>query len=486
MADITQSQLSEAIAQLVSCGVFSVDREMRILSWNRFMQYHSGRASDEVIGHDMFALFPELPEKWLRKKIESVFVLGVSAYTTWEHRPYLFRFRHTRPITDTIEWMQQNCSFIPIEDAQGVVIAVGITLIDATDVCLAYGELQKREKTVTDALQELTVRNAQLSALNEQLAQAHQQLLQSEKLAAIGQLAAGIAHEINNPVGFVLSNLNSLQRYMGTLLDYARGMEQLITQAAPSLDPQLAALAQAADIDYLAEDAPALVTESREGLARVRDIVVDLRDFSRVDTTHQWEQVDIHRCIESTLNIVHNEIKYQADLVREYSTLPPVNCIPSQINQVVLNLVVNAAQAYACKGAGEGDGNCTGRGTITVRTGCEPNETTHDTTSIWLEVADAGCGIPPENLKRIFDPFFTTKPVGKGTGLGLSLTYGIVKAHGGRIDVSSTVGQGTTFRVTLPVCGQAPAPGASGALAAVAAVAEPEPQKPADIALAAT
>ncbi|CAJ0802226.1 Adaptive-response sensory-kinase SasA [Ralstonia psammae] len=471
MADITQSQLSEAIAQLVSCGVFSVDREMRILSWNRFMQYHSGRASDEVIGHDMFALFPELPEKWLRKKIESVFVLGVSAYTTWEHRPYLFRFRHTRPITDTIEWMQQNCSFIPIEDANGVVIAVGITLIDATDVCLAYGELQKREKTVTDALQELTVRNAQLSTLNEELAQAHQQLLQSEKLAAIGQLAAGIAHEINNPVGFVLSNLNSLQRYMGTLLDYARGMEQLITQAAPSLDAQLAALAQAADIDYLAEDAPALVTESREGLARVRDIVVDLRDFSRVDSTHQWEQVDIHRCIESTLNIVHNEIKYQADLVRQYSTLPPVMCIPSQINQVVLNLVVNAAQAYACKG--EADGECTGRGTITVRTGCDAP----DAAAIWLEVADAGCGIPPENLKRIFDPFFTTKPVGKGTGLGLSLTYGIVKAHGGRIDVSSTLGKGTTFRVTLPLCGQAAAP---------AARAETEPQKPADIALAAT
>ncbi|CAJ0734676.1 PAS domain-containing sensor histidine kinase [Ralstonia mannitolilytica] len=454
MADITPSQLSDAIAQLVSCGVFSVDRHMRILSWNRFMQYHSGRSADEVLGQDMFALFPELPEKWLRKKIESVFVLGVSAYTSWEHRPYLFRFRHTRPITDTIEWMQQNCSFIPIEDEHGVVIAVGITLLDATDVCLAYGELKKREKIVTDALQELTVRNAQLSALNEELAQAHQQLLQSEKLAAIGQLAAGIAHEINNPVGFVLSNLNSLQRYMGTLLDYARGMEQLITQAAPSLDPQLAALAQAADIDYLTEDAPALVAESKEGLARVRDIVVDLRDFSRVDSKHQWEQVDIHRCIESTLNIVHNEIKYQADLVREYSTLPPVMCIPSQINQVVLNLVVNAAQAYAKKAESGGE-----RGVIAVRTGCDaPDPGEADAkASVWLEVADAGCGIPPENLKRIFDPFFTTKPVGKGTGLGLSVTYGIVQAHGGRIDVSSTVGKGTTFRVTLPVGGPAPA-----------------------------
>ncbi|MCT7298404.1 ATP-binding protein [Ralstonia sp. CHL-2022] len=444
MADITQPQLSDAIAQLVSCGVFSVDRQMQILSWNRFMQYHSGFSGEDVIGKDMFVLFPELPEKWLRKKIESVFVLGVSAYTSWEHRPYLFRFRHTRPITDTIEWMQQNCSFIPIEDGNGVVIAVGITLLDATDVCLAYGELKKREKTVTDALQELTVRNAQLSALNEELAQAHQQLLQSEKLAAIGQLAAGIAHEINNPVGFVLSNLNSLQRYMSTLLDYARNLDQLIGQHAPSLDAQLLALAQAADIEFLAEDGPALVAESQEGLTRVRDIVVDLRDFSRVDSAHQWDQVDIHRCIESTLNIVHNEIKYQADLVREYSELPAVTCIPSQINQVVLNLVVNAAQSYAGKSPQGG-----GRGTITVRTGTDAP----DAASIWFEVADAGSGIAPENLKRIFDPFFTTKPVGKGTGLGLSLTYGIVRAHGGRIDVSSTVGVGTTFRVTLPRCG---------------------------------
>lgn len=442
MAEITQSQLSEAIAQLVSCGVFSVDRQMRLLSWNRFMQYHSGFSSDDVLGQDMFALFPELPEKWLRKKIESVFVLGVSAYTSWEHRPYLFRFRHTRPITDTIEWMQQNCSFIPIEDENGEVIAVGITLLDATDVCLAYGELKKREKIVTDALHELTVRNAQLSALNEELAQAHQQLLQSEKLAAIGQLAAGIAHEINNPVGFVLSNLNTLQRYMGTLLDYARSLDQLIAQQSPSLDAQLLALAETADIAFLAEDGPALVTESKEGLTRVRDIVVDLRDFSRVDSTHQWEQIDIHRCIESTLNIAHNEIKYQAHLVREYSDLPPVMCIPSHINQVVLNLVVNAAQSYAHGAQGSE------RGVIAVRTGRDAQ----DPASIWLEVADAGCGIAPENLKRIFDPFFTTKPVGKGTGLGLSVTYGIVKAHGGRIDVTSNVGQGTAFRVVLPVC----------------------------------
>lgn len=456
MADITQSQLSDTIAQLVSCGVFSVDRQMHILSWNRFMQYHSGFSGEDVIGKDMFALFPELPEKWLRKKIDSVFVLGVSAYTSWEHRPYLFRFRHTRPITDTIEWMQQNCSFIPIEDGNGVVVAVGITLLDATDVCLAYGELKKREKTLTDALQELTVRNAQLSALNEELAQAHQQLLQSEKLAAIGQLAAGIAHEINNPVGFVLSNLNTLSGYLATLTHYVEDVGAAVARSGDAgLKSAVAALEKQADLGYVRDDAPALVAESKDGLARVRDIVVDLRDFSRVDSAHQWEWVDIHRCIESTLNIVHNEVKYLAELVREYGELPQVHCIPSQINQVVLNLVVNAAQSYAGL-HGDGAHREGRRGTITIRTGYEANEG-RGVPFVWFEIEDAGCGIAPENLKRIFDPFFTTKPVGTGTGLGLSVSYGIVNAHHGRITVTSERGVGTTFRVALPVDGAADA-----------------------------
>jgi two-component system NtrC family sensor kinase len=177
----------------------------------------------------------------------------------------------------------------------------------------------------------------------------------------------------------------------------------------------------------------------------VRTIVVDLRDFSRIDSTHVWERADIHRCIESTLNIVHNEVKYRANLVRDYAQIPLVHCIPSQISQVVLNLVVNAAQAYG----GNHEQHGAPLGTITVRTGVDPA----DASRVWFEVADAGCGIPPKHLKRIFDPFFTTKPVGQGTGLGLSVTYGIVNAHRGTISVASTVGQGTTFRVTLPVDG---------------------------------
>lgn len=437
------TNLSEAIVELVNCGVFSVDRDLCILTWNRFMQSHSGRSAEAVIGMDILEAFPDLPHRWLRKKIEGVFVLGTPAYSSWEHRPYLFRFQHSRPITGTIDAMRQNCSFIPIEDEQGDVAAVGVTIVDTTDVCIAYRELQEREKTVSSALAELTVRNTQLTDLNEQLAHAHQQLLQSEKLAAIGQLAAGVAHEINNPVGFVLSNLNTLDGYIKTLARYAGEIDRLVAGAVPSMTADLHALAESADLDYLLSDAPILVHESREGLARVRTIVVDLRDFSRIDSTQVWEWTDIHRCIEGTLNIVYNEVKYHAHLVREYAEIPMVRCIPSQISQVVLNLVVNAAQAYSSNH----DQRDPARGAIIVRTGVDPT----DGSRVWLEVADAGCGIPPEHLKRIFDPFFTTKPVGQGTGLGLSVTYGIVNAHHGQISVTSMVGMGTTFRVTLPV-----------------------------------
>ncbi len=440
-----KTNLSEAIVERVNCGVFTVDRELRILTWNRFMHSHSGRSAESVVGQLLLDAFPELPRQWLSRKIEGVFVLGTPAYSSWEHRPYLFRFEHSRPITGTIDAMRQNCSFIPIEDDHGEVVAVGVAIVDTTDVCIAYGELQDREKAVTSALAELTVRNEQLTSLNEALAHAHQQLLQSEKLAAIGQLAAGVAHEINNPVGFVLSNLNTLDGYVKTLIRYTADVERMVSEAAPALQKNMRAFAERADLEYLLADAPTLVHESKEGLARVRTIVVDLRDFSRVDSTHVWELADIHRCIESTLNIVHNEVKYCAHLVREYAEIPFVRCIPSQISQVVLNLVVNAAQAYG----NHHDQHGAPRGTITVRTGMDAA----DPSNVWFEVADAGCGIPPEHLKRIFDPFFTTKPVGQGTGLGLSVTYGIVNAHRGTISVVSTVGEGTTFRVTLPVDG---------------------------------
>ncbi len=281
---------------------------------------------------------------------------------------------------------------------------------------------------------ELIKANRDLKELNSKLSDAQSKLIQSEKLASIGQLAAGVAHEINNPIGFIFSNFGTLEQYLEDLFQMLDAYEQ--AEASVSDGAALArirSLKADLDIDYLKEDIPNLMSESRDGIQRVRKIVQDLKDFSRVDARQEWESVDLHAGIDSTLNIVNNEIKYKADVVKHYGALPEVQCLPSKLNQVFMNLLVNAAHAITAE-----------RGTITISTGVEgPN--------VWVEVADTGAGIAQENLQRIFDPFFTTKPVGKGTGLGLSLSYGIVQKHSGRMEVHSELGVGTRFRVTLPI-----------------------------------
>lgn len=285
------------------------------------------------------------------------------------------------------------------------------------------------------AEEDLQHSNLALAALNEQLSRAQQQLVQSDKLASIGQLAAGVAHEINNPIGYIFSNFTTLQSYLDQLFAMFDAYESAEAQiAAPDVAAALRELRTRIDLDFLRADIPSLMAESREGIVRVRHIVQDLKDFSRVDTNQEWVWANLHQGIDSTLNIVGNEIKYRATVVKEFGAIPDIECLPLQINQVIMNLVVNAAHAV-----GEQHGR------ISVRTGCDSED------SVWIEIADNGSGIPADIVSRIFDPFFTTKPVGKGTGLGLSLSYGIVQRHGGRIEVNTEPGQGTCFRVHLPV-----------------------------------
>jgi len=284
-----------------------------------------------------------------------------------------------------------------------------------------------------DLMTLLQKEKADQQALIEKLHDAQNQLLQSEKMASIGQLAAGVAHEINNPIGYVNSNLGTLEKYLADMFTMLAAYEQAepLLAADPGKAAGIKALRDKLDIDFLKEDVVALMKESEEGISRVKKIVQDLKDFSHVDES-EWQWVDLHKGLESTLNVVWNEIKYKAEVVKEYGELPEVECLPSQLNQVFMNLLVNAAHAIE------------ERGTITLRSGTRNGEA-------WVEVADTGKGIPPEILTRIFDPFFTTKPVGKGTGLGLSLSYSIVQKHHGRIEVESEVGVGTTFRICLPV-----------------------------------
>jgi signal transduction histidine kinase len=290
-------------------------------------------------------------------------------------------------------------------------------------------EIEQRRR-IQDALER---EKEEQRVLIKQLEEAHLQLLQSEKLASIGQLAAGVAHEINNPIGFVSSNLSTLDGYVRDLLQLldVYGSADGLLAGHAGIGEQIASLKRGIDLDFLRDDIAQLIAESTDGALRIRRIVQDLRDFSRTGDD-KWEWSDLHAGLESTLNVVSSEIKYKAEVKREYGELPPVECRISQINQVFLNLLVNAAHAID------------GHGTITLRSGRKDDW-------VWIAVTDTGCGIAPEVQSRIFDPFFTTKAVGKGTGLGLSVSYGIIDKHGGRIEVDSAPGQGATFTIWLPV-----------------------------------
>ena len=293
----------------------------------------------------------------------------------------------------------------------------------------------------------LSERQREIDHAYARLRDAEEQLLQSDKMASIGQLAAGVAHEINNPIGYIYSNLGTLGEYINNLFRVIGAYEKALRGMpgdGQERRSELAEIKQQVEYDFLIKDLPNLLAESREGIERVRKIVQDLRDFSRAGYEEEWTLADLHRGLDSTLNIVWNDLKYKCEILRNYGDIPLVECLPSQLNQVFLNILVNAGHAIEQ------------RGTITISTGRQDDR-------VFVEIGDSGKGIAEENLGRIFDPFFTTKPVGQGTGLGLSLSYSIVRKHGGLIDVKSRVGSGTRFRIVLPVLQQRDGtPGSSG------------------------
>lgn len=283
-------------------------------------------------------------------------------------------------------------------------------------------EARVREQYV----QELEEKNRSLEQLNAQLKETQMQLVHSEKMASLGQLVAGIAHELNNPISFVYSNMTVLRDYMNTL-------EQLRQQLQHNPAVTLTENDRQKVLEILA-DMHQLVSESLDGSQRVKEVVQNLRNFSRLDQA-AWKTVDIHTGLEATLRLLAHEIRGRITVLREYGTLPPVLCQPGALNQVFMNILVNAIQAIPEKGK------------IIIRTRQENQQ-------VVIEIEDTGRGIPPEILSRIFDPFFTTKPVGEGTGLGLSISYRIIQDHGGRIDVWSEVGKGTRFTIVLPIHGK--------------------------------
>lgn len=271
-----------------------------------------------------------------------------------------------------------------------------------------------------------------IKRLEEELKEAQFHLFQSDKMASVGQLAAGVAHEINNPLGFISSNLRTLDKYVNKMTDFIRSQFELMESmnAQEALDA-IRQKRQDLKLDYILKDVKDLIKDSLGGADRVKRIVQDLKSFSHVDET-EYKLSDINTGLESAINMAMNELKYKATLKKEYGVIPLTICNLGQLNQVFLNLLVNAAHAIE------------GQGGITIKTW-------YNGGYIHLTISDTGSGIPEANLKRIFEPFFTTKEVGKGTGLGLSISYDIIKKHRGNIKVESIPGKGTTFTINLPV-----------------------------------
>lgn len=403
-------------------GICVLDQDFTILYWNEFFSSRLALASPGE-GQNLLTLFPA-EARYLRKKLQSVFVLNNSCFSYWEHRPHIFAFESTRPITGEETLMFQNMEIVPLQAVQGAVKTVCLIVQDVTEQASYYQTQQRLAAEIEQQYQAQAV-------LLQQLQTTQSQLLHADKMASIGQLAAGMAHEINNPLGFINANLQTLQEY-GNRLMKARSFDDKLfhkvnNEGMQNLRQDYANRAQLARV---AEDMPELLTESLQGLARITKIIENLRKFSHVENV-EWQYCNIKRIVESALTLLSNELKYKVRLhIALADELPDLYCQPVQLNQVLLNVIQNAAQAI------------TADGDIWITLSA-------DDKTQYLTIADNGHGIPEQILPRIFEPFFTTKDVGKGSGLGLSMAYNVVKQHQGDIQIASSP-QGTTVKIHLP------------------------------------
>lgn len=273
--------------------------------------------------------------------------------------------------------------------------------------------------------------NVELARRKTELERLQAQIVQAEKMASLGQLAAGVAHEVNNPAGFIYSNIDLLKDYIGRLDRYLLALNEI--ELPPETAELIRGLKRDLDYDHILADLAAILTDCSIGAERIRDVVHNLQLFSRLDEA-ELKPIDLNEGIEVTVRLLSMYYKSgNIRLVRDYGELPQVNCYAAQLNQVWINLLVNAAQAI-----GDDDGE------VRIKTRCEGE-------NVIISISDTGCGIDSERLKNIFDPFFTTKPVGEGTGLGLSISHGVIARHGGAIVVESEPARGTTFTITIPI-----------------------------------
>jgi PAS domain S-box-containing protein len=415
--------------------IVAIDDKFRIVSANNAFLRNTGTTFKEIIGKHCFkdengSNIPVCGRevKFLVKKvIES---------GRPQHYLDTYADKHGEK-----RYKRMNC--LPVKDESGKIFQLVIVLKDITDDKIKEEKIKALNKRLQETSDEIKAKNEELEYTLKRLKDTQAQILQAEKMASVGQLAAGIAHEINNPTGFVSSNLKTLVDYIDDINRLIKQYRMLITELkdnnaedkiTSSIEKQLdqiSGIEKDIDLDFIMDDAMDLINDCREGTKRIKKIVLDLKDFAHPgeDTL---QATDINKSIESTLNVVWNELKYKATVTKDYGKLPILKCYPQQLSQVFMNIFVNAAQAI--KNQGE----------ITISTRADDGH-------VEIKISDTGIGIPKENLTKLFDPFFTTKEVGKGTGLGMNIAYNIVKKHKGTIDVESEVGKGATFTIRIPV-----------------------------------
>jgi len=392
--------------------------EMKILDTNRagleLLGYHLKDEFLRISELEKIYQNPKNMEKWKELMVEQGYVKDFEA-TLLNNDGQL------------IAVLQTSCI---IQDSADNTIAYMSIVRDVTESIRDRMQVHKMNVDLIDSL--YTLRKNQ------------PKLVQQEKLASIGQLAAGIAHELNNPIGFISSNFTSLKSYIDIIKRYIQYYEEETSKMSQrdasigQLLKNLNAFKEKEKLGYIFHDIDDLVDESMEGIHRITEIVRSLRNFSRIDNESEIEQYDINDALESTLTVAKNEIKYVADVEKQYSQIPLIECVGGEINQVLLNIIVNAAQSIKSQTRED-------RGHIKVKTYA-------DKEYVYIEVADDGPGMPKEILGKIYDPFFTTKEAGKGTGLGLSISYDIiVHKHMGDLMAESTVGKGTTFTIKIPI-----------------------------------
>ncbi len=419
--------------------IFRKDLEGRFTFVNQKLCGELGRPLAEIVGRTDFDFFPApLAEKY-RRDDAHVVATGEAFEAVEEYA------------SSHGETLYVHVIKTPLRDPSGATIGVQGIFWDVT-------ERKRAEELLVRQNEQLRELAASEQRAHAELKTAQSRLVESEKLASLGQMVAGVAHEINNPVAFVSNNVAVLQRDLGDMRDLLALYEEardLVAAGSPDLYARIAALRDQVDIDYVMENIDGLLRRSRDGLGRIQQIVKDLRAFARLDEG-EFNDADLNEGVESTVTIIRGYGRRKhVEIETDLAPLPPVYCHAAKINQVVMNLLTNAIDA------------CPEGGLVTVRTAI-------DGAGVRVEVADTGAGIEPAIRDRIFDPFFTTKPIGQGTGLGLSISYGIVQTHGGSIEVDSEPGRGTRFTIRLPNRADAraaPEPAAAAAAAGAAAAA---------------